>query len=305
MVSGIRWVLTALLAVLVMAACPAEALSEDTVIPVVASSLHPAYQEALRGIEEGLSRAGYRIEVIDLGGAAEPEEVKEKLTGSDPGLVVTVGTLATETVRKAMPGVPIVFSMVLRFDPASHDGKSTGVVIEIPAGERLKWFKRLVPTIRRVGIIYSARSEAVVEEARMAAAGLGLEMVPLRIGTPAQLPQAQERLVAEADSLLAVPDGMIYNSVLTPHIILFTLRHKIPFMGLSRNFTRSGALLSLDCDYHDVGLQTAEMAVMVARGTAPSDIPVAGPRRIYPVVNDRIAQILGVKVRSKLAGVEE
>ncbi len=270
---------------------------------VVVSSLHPAYQEALNGIKDALGRDGYGIHLVDLGGKEDVAAVKAAFSRSGYPLIITVGTLATETARKAMPKVPLVFSMVLEARPSFvGEGGATGVVIDIPVVERLRWFKRLVPDIKRVGIIYSTRIARLVKQAQDAAKDLSLDVVPLEISSPSQLPKAQEELVEKADALLAVPDSMIYNSTLTPHLILFTLRHKIPFMGLSRNFTRSGALLSLDCDYREVGLQSGGIALRVLRGETVSSIPVAYPEEIYPVVNERIAAILGVRLSPQVAG---
>ena len=282
------------------------AWSQRLAVPVVTTSFHPAYGEAVEGIRQTLAAQGYDTVLIDLGGRRDGELVRKRVGAATVAPVITVGTVATDVVREALPEARLVFTMVLRpKDDYFMGGGATGVVAAIPVAERLSWFKRLVPAIRRVGVMFTPRSKDALAAAQAAASGLELEVVPIEVEKPSQLPEAEELLAAKADSLLSVPDGAIYNEVLTPHIILFTIRHRIPFMGLSRSFTRSGALLSLDFDYRDAGSQAAEMAVRVMEGAAPKEIPVAVPRRVFPVVNGRIADMIGVKLTSREALREE
>ncbi len=267
------------------------------VVPVVTTSLRPAYGEAVEGIRRWLRGHGYRMELVDLAGRGDPGVVRRRLSPATAVPIITVGTPATDAVRRALPEARLVFTMVLRPKPYYFTGGgATGVAVEIPVGERLAWFKRLVPSIRRVAILYTPHSRGAVAAAREAAPALGVEVVPIPLKGPWELPRAEEALASRADSLLAVADGAIYNEVLIPHIILFTIRNHIPFMGLSRSFTRSGALLSLDFDYRDAGAQAAEMALEVLEGRPISSIPVATPRRLFPVVNGRIAGMIHVRV---------
>ena len=70
------------------------------------------------------------------------EKSLARLQRSSPTVVVGVGSKASAFVKKKLPGVPLVYSMVV--DPERYDlsgGNVTGVLLGIPAVEQLKIFK--------------------------------------------------------------------------------------------------------------------------------------------------------------------
>jgi putative ABC transport system substrate-binding protein len=77
-------------------------------------------------------------------------------------------------------------------------------------------------------------------------------------------------------------------------ILLFCLRNKIPFVGLSSSWVRAGALYALDRDYADIGAHCAETALKLPDGAPVSSIPPAPPRKVVYAVNIRVASLLKI-----------
>ena len=79
------------------------------------------------------------------------------------------------------------------------------------------------------------------------------------------------------------------------------MRRRVPLIGLSAAHVRAGALASLSCDYDDVGVQTAELALRILAGEKPAAIPITTPRRVTLAINTRTAEHVGVAIAPDLA----
>jgi putative ABC transport system substrate-binding protein len=133
-----------------------------------------------------------------------------------------------------------------------------------------------------------------------------MELIPVQVYYAGQVPDALSGLRGRVDALWSVADSTVFNSKSIRYVITYTLRNKIPFMGISSYFVKEGALISLSPDYYDVGRQTGEIAVKVLDGRAPSSIPAERPRKFVTSINLRTAWKIGIKVPQEfLANAEE
>src|SRR4030067_1111588 len=57
-----------------------------------------------------------------------------------------------------------------------------------------------------------------------------------------------------------LPDAVVHNPKAAKIILLFSYRHRIPFIGPSESWVKEGAFYALDRDYRDMGAQCGEMA---------------------------------------------
>lgn len=55
-------------------------------------------------------------------------------------------------------------------------------------------------------------------------------------------------------------------------VFLFSYRNKLPLIGLADNWTRSGAINSLSCDFVDLGSQCADLVAKLFNGTPVQSI---------------------------------
>lgn len=267
-------------------------------VMVILSNDFVPYMSAMAGIEDSLTGLKYPVQIFRENlSSTSLNSINHTVKHVRPDIIITIGTKATLAMLERPRDISMIFSMVL--DPPEKillAPRTTGVLLDIPVKKQLLWLKKMCPATERVGILYSRVDDPWLKRAMRISSSLGLEIVPLKLDNPSQLPDMLDTLENDADALWAVPDGAIYNTVLSPQIILFCLRHKIPFMGLSSNFTRAGALLSLDCDYYKIGEQTAAMAIDVLSGQEASHIPPGYPAMIVPALNMHTAKILGLKI---------
>jgi len=107
-----------------------------------------------------------------------------------------------------------------------------------------------------------------------------------------ELPDALDSLNKRADVLWGVADQIVLNPQTVKPILLFSLRNRIPFVGLSATWVKAGALYALDRDYKDIGRQCGELALKILQGTAPSALPPVPPRKVVYSVNLKTAHLL-------------
>jgi putative ABC transport system substrate-binding protein len=282
-------------------------------IAIVGIDDEPSTIRTIKGIKKALGRSGLEIEYkeVILSGLSESDtRIKEDLTSFDPHLFITIGSYATLNISETFPSSPIIFANVMNPGASGFvesmnrpGGRITGATLDIPADIQFKYFKRLVGKINNMGVLYSTETENIIHQAKVAAKALGFNLIPLRVQSEKDIPRAIDSLCKVADALWSVADHTIYTPQSTRHIVLQTLRNRIPMMGFSRSLVEAGGLFTLDFDFKDVGSQAGEIASRVLRGTSPGQIPVSTPGVIYFKYNEKTAIQIGLKIPEELLAV--
>jgi putative ABC transport system substrate-binding protein len=280
--------------------------SEEYSVVILTNKGVKQYDQAIAGFKDLMTSKNIQINytTFDDNDSQRNEEILTQITDLKPQLIFTVGTEKTLLVKDRITDIPIIFSMVL--DPveggivSSFDasGKNiTGVSLKISTQTQFDKLKQILPNIKSVGMLYDAKSKVgLKEEASEAAQKLGLKLVAKPISSKADVAGTLDELVSEADCLWAGVDTLVYNSQSAKHILLTTLRSKIPFMAFSSHYVDAGALMALECDYEDIGRQTAEMAIDILNGKNPGTLPIGLPRKVDLVTNQNTAEVIGVTI---------
>lgn len=302
-----------LISTLLLFALPGISHSENIVFAVKSSGIEP-YNLAIRGVWDvfkDATRPGeVRVEVYDLiGEEARWKEVLKKVKEERPRLIMTFGTFATELARKDIKEIPIVFSTVLNPEESgivtsmtSHGGNLTGASLDIPLETQFSYILSVAPSATRIGVLYNPKETSrTVGKARAAAAMMGLTLVTEPVTDETELPKAIDRLMGRIDVLWSVADSTVFSPPTVQQIIVEAIKHKIPFMGLSKSFVKAGALFSIKWDDTDIGRQAGEAAVKVlSRSEDVSDIPVATPRNLSILINQQTARAIGLIIPAKI-----
>lgn len=264
---------------------------------IFSSGLKP-YRESWEGIKEFLE-----AEKVTLWAAEhnlkekKPKEVFSKIRSERPDVVFTLGTRASKLAKEGLEDLPVVFSMVL--DPGMIVGSNiTGVSLDIPAGMKLKEVKRILPDVKRIGLIYSPGTISKYREISQVCQELDLQLITGKIDDRKDLPGALKEIAGQIDCFLMIPDPKIYFPRSVEYLLLESLRKRFPVVGLSRLYTKAGALLSFDCDYKDLGRQAGEIALRILDGENPADIQPQRPGKIKFSLNLLTAERLGIKIPS-------
>jgi putative ABC transport system substrate-binding protein len=176
----------------------------------------------------------------------------------------------------------------------------------MPIRKQLQWHQRFLPEAKRVGVLYNPQSnQQWVDQASKIADKLGLEIVAVSVATPRDITSALKSLNNRVDSILAIPDKMVYSSNTAKTVLLFSFRNRIPFIGLSGAWVKAGALYALDWDYSDLGRQSANTALKILNGTKPEKIKPDVPAKSVYEVNLKTAKHMKLKINRKLIAAAE
>jgi putative tryptophan/tyrosine transport system substrate-binding protein len=299
------WLIIAALTLLIPAASAAN-------IAIIKSQPLASYDYAVQRLENDLknSRPGTVFQVYDLENRRENgRRVLDALKKQKTDLIVTFGTLATDVAAREIRDTPIVFTFVLNpvtsgiissFGPSGRN--LTGVALDVPLQEQFANFKLVVPSLRKVGVLYNpAETGGIVQEAARVAAGMGIYLTAVPINAPEEVPQKIKSLKG-MDGLWMTADSTVFTPRNTAFILLYTLKEGIPFMGLSEQFVKAGALLGKMIDLSDVEEQTLAQINAVLAGADPGRLPILFPRKIGLVLNLKSAEEIGLEIPADAIG---
>jgi len=283
-----------------------QAVSAKELIVAVKSLVAEPYELALQGFKAALRTQGYagdiQESILHAGGEGRLlSEIRERR----PSLILTLGSAATAAIHGLVKDVPVVFCMVLNpvasgfvHSMQASGNNVTGASLDIPIGLQFETLKAVVPSIKKVGVLYNPQeTEAVVRPAAKVAADAGLELIAIPVSAAEKLQATLDQQRKKIDALWSVADSTVFSSDRSIELLLRrTLEYRIPFMGLSPAFVKAGALLALAVNYNDVGAQCGEQAAQVLAGRPPASLPITAPRRVTLYLNLNVARAIGVAI---------
>jgi len=288
----------------VTVAVGAAAPSGATLVVALAASEHAAYQAALASATAAVTAAipGARVVAITLGD--DEEQSLEAIRGASPSLVMTIGSRAARLVRRADPGMPIVYAMVL--DPSSlglpapgQNGTSeaTGIAMDVPLEDQFALIRSILPSARRIGVIYDPSiSGDAVRKAEVVARSMGLKLVAQAVRSSSAVLEGAGLLAPSVDAMLAIADPTVLTPANTRPLILFWLRARKPLFATSEGFVRNGAIAALVTDPAGSGRRAGEMAARILLGASPSRVAPEPPPVVSIYVNKASAEHLGISL---------
>jgi len=269
----------------------AAAAAPDGRVAALLSEDINAYRQAL----DGFKRA-YRGPVIDFDMGPSGDRLGE-VRASHPGVVLAIGVRAAKAAADGLPDLPVVYCMVLDPDVNGISGPNvTGVTLAIPVKRQIEELQRVVPSMTRLGVVFSpAKSGPLIDEARAAASAVGLTLVTESIQHSDQVPDALARLAGKVDAFWLPPDATVVTKETFRLALELSLARKLPLMVFNSQFVKAGALLALSPDYAASGEDAAKVVRQVLGGKKPGEIPVSATRGTL-VVNVGTARSLGLDI---------
>ena len=266
-------------------------IAEAHHILVIQSSRVKPYEEAFRGFSRACRHEAIRFVVSEANEIAISDFIREE----DPRLIVAIGADALEQVRQVKT-IPIIYLMVLNPSKIILEAKnSTGVLMTPSPAQQLDLIRKALPNVSKLGVLYDPNnSTKFVRQAVDAARPLGLELVTREVRTPREAPGALLRLRGEIDAFWMLPDPSVVCPETMEFFILFSGENRIPLITFSRKYVDLGALLALDVDPFDMGMQAGEMAGRIIQGTDIRTISRVDARKTVKWVNPNVARRLGL-----------
>jgi len=289
-------------------AAPAAALSET--VGLLVSGEGGSYAEVTEAIQAELkSQPESRVRVAVVGTAAADE-----LARAGPRLLITVGTRAAQTALRAGDArLPLLSVLIPRasFEAMLVEARSiearaggearrvSAVFLDQPAARQIELIRQALPTPTRIGVVFGPDSARDRERLQAAADAKRLNLVAETVTRDTELFPALQRVMADSDAFLALPDPRVVNADTAQNLLLTSFRMRRPVIGYSWAYVRAGALAAVYSTPAQIGAQAGRIARTVLRGGA---MPAPQfPAEFSVSVNRQVARSLGVEVDDESA----
>ncbi|HJX10528.1 MAG TPA: ABC transporter substrate-binding protein [Candidatus Binatia bacterium] len=222
-------------------------------------------------------------------------------------VIVVGGSTATRAAKNATKLIPIV--MINVTDPvvlgfvvslARPGGNITGLSNLAPelGGKRLELLKEIVPQLSRVAVLGDPNSPAYgpqLNELKLAARALGLQLQPVEVRGPGDLENAFSAMIkAHAGAFMGLQQPTI--DILRERIIDLAGKNRLPAMYPNRENVEAGGLISYAADISTMFRRAATYVDKILKGTKPADLPVEQPMKFELVINLKAAKQIGLTI---------
>ena len=258
-------------------------------ISIIMTQQSGTYQDVRKGFQQYLDKQGIAVE-YDIrnfeGPGQETDAVLQAIKATNPSLILTLGSPATEAVIREVKNIPIIAGMIMNEAELTKGENATGIVLEFPLQTHISWIQKLLPQKKTIGALFNPRENTgTIEQARRIIEDSGLTFYAKKVETPRDLPDALDSLPGNADVLLGLTDSVVFSPETVKGILLFSFRNRIPFVGLSTSWVKAGAVYALDRDYVDIGVQCGELAEQVIKGVNIHTLKPQSPRKVLYALN--------------------
>ncbi len=258
----------------------------------------PNNTTAFEGIKDGFNQAGIDYE-FDIQRAysddAEADRIVKNWIKQKPDLIYSLGTGSTKTLMKTIKDTPIVFTAVTNpvqsgITPSwETSGRNiAGNSNWIPTEEVLRDFRKVVPTLKTLGVTYDPDnpvSSMEVKQAQKIIKYLQLKLIPVEIKSVNELTAAMKSLVAQkVDAIWICIDKLTYKNM--DKVKAITYPAKIPLLASSHRGVKDGAIAGMVVNYRELGRVSVAIALnILINNVEPKDISVWTMKTHKNIVN--------------------
>jgi ABC-type uncharacterized transport system substrate-binding protein len=234
-----------------------------------------------------------------------------------PDVLVTGSLASTRAAKQQTKTIPIVFR--IPDDPvllglveslARPGGNITGLASldrEL-SGKRLELLLEAIPTIKRVGLLYSptgvltvaALSRRNIEDYEIPARGLkiAVDSVVFRNTNQEMENAVRELTKGGAKALVVINTTPLYP--FRAKIADLAIKNRLPLLAEEGNWAEAGALMSYATNEQESYRRVAVHVDKILKGTKPADLPVEQPTKFEFVINLKTAKALNLTIPQSL-----
>jgi putative ABC transport system substrate-binding protein len=297
-VFGVLWLVAALMLI------PVSSQAADAAsVCVVLSHESAQFNETAQGFKKYLDQQGLaadiKLHALTRDGP-QSSDVARAVNQIKAGYLLALGSQAAQAVAQAHLEGPVIVALVFAAADIAGLPNAAGVYLEIPVEEQLALIKRMLPKVRRVGVLYSAENQKRIAEASKVSAKYGLAIEAQEVAAPKEIPPALEWVGKNADMLWGLMDRIVLTTETAKPILLFSLRNALPFVGPSENWAKAGAAAAFGWNFEDMGAQCAEILLKLIKGAKAAAIAPVAPRKIEYVLNLKTAEQMKLEFSSEI-----
>lgn len=275
-------------------------------IAIVLSDDSAPYQQTASNIrslvESGTVRAA--VSVYSAAGK-KPDFVRER-----QDMIVAVGVRAAQEMLALNLTTPILVTLIPRqaFEKIAQRRdyrQFSAVYLDQPLARQMELIRLALPDRNRIGVVLGPESQDAVKALQLAAKEAKFGLVVEKIGAAEELLPALQRVLADSDVLLALPDPLVFNKGTVQSLLLTTYRYQDPVIGFSQAYVKAGALAAVYTTPEQAGKQAGEMLQQVLAGKTWALPPPEYPKYFSVSLNSQVARSLAISVSDEIVLFEK
>ena len=236
--------------------------------------------------------AGVKQEVSARVLVYTPAEVRGKLDKViRQHRIQTVIVLGRESIREALSlpsSVTVLYALVI-MPPEIDRPNTAGLYMGTPIRKYVEMIATYLPEIKRISVIATPKVLALLDS------DSSPQITAYKVGNTFDFIDTVKGIKA-SDALLLLPDISLMTKTVVKESYLFSFRHRVPLLGISKKHVRQGALFALEFNPERVGRQ---LGIMAQASFAGQDVGhgQASPSQYFNLyVNRETARKMGVTI---------
>lgn len=290
--------------------------STDTkTVAITAIVEHPALDAVRQGVIEQLANDGFKegqnLKVTfqsAQGNTATAGQIAKQFVADNPNVIVAIATPSAQSVVASTKTIPVVFSAVT--DPVeaklipSWEASGTNVTGGsdlLPLEPQIELMKKVLPTVKNVGYVYSpgeVNSTVVLKQLEEKLKPMGINVVPAPAQRSTDIPQATRSLQGKVDMIYTSLD----NNVVSAYEALYQAAKeiKVPLVASDTGSVARGAVAALGVNYKTLGQETGKIVTRILKGEQAGTIKPVTMEKLDLHLSPKHAQEVGLTLSPEL-----
>ena len=277
-------------------------------IGVIQLTEHSALDAANKGFVEALKKSGLNVK-FDQQNAQNDQSacqtISSKFVSDGVDLIYAIATPAAQAAAAATTDIPIVGCAITDYaasglvqDNDKPGTNVTGASDLTPVAEQLEMMQKVLPDVKKVGLLYctaESNSDVQIKAAKAELDKLGIEYADFTVSSSNEIQSVVESAVGKVDALYSPTDNTIAAGA--AQVGQICKENKLPFIAGEEGMCNAGGLFTLSINYKDLGSAAGKMAIKILKGEAkPEDMPIEhlSTKDLVVVKNDEMAEAIGV-----------
>ena len=238
-------------------------------VAIVLTSRQAAYEEVANELGAKLGQ----FTIYDLSDRSQPAVTAfRQINDSESVAVVAIGLRAAKS-SIALATSPVVFSQVFNYEENGLvTQNSRGISALAPLDAHMSAWKKVDPTLARVGLIIGNGHEDLVAEAEIAADRHGVELHVQRARSDQETLYHFKRMIREIDGFWLFPDNRILSQRVLRDMLQQANRRQVPVAVSHEAMLSMGAAISVSSVASDIAATIIEVLHKINAGQI-GDLP--------------------------------
>jgi ABC-type uncharacterized transport system substrate-binding protein len=266
-------------------------------VAVVLTNSQPVYAD----VAQELARHLVEYDIYDLSDNTRPPvSVLRSINDSDSRAVVAIGLRAAQSAV-AMAGVPVIFSQVFNYQ--DHDllsDGSRGIAALAPLDAQIAAWKKMDPSVARIGAIVGEGHEDLIADAKLAAERHDIELRVQISRSDQETLYYFKRMIRDIDGYWLFPDNRILSSRVLEQMLDTANRQHVPVAVPNESMLQMGAAISMSTVASDIAETIVKVLRQIQAGRLDQVAPVTPLTEIRVAINGELLNKPAVARSSKL-----